>query len=140
VGQTQQKSGLVRKAVPPLPDEDAEAVIPAHTHRMIPGPLNSSRVRFQKGSTGITLSASLEKGRHNEYVLRARRGQTMQVTLDAEQPDVAFRIFMDNSDISGERRSWTGTLPRHADYHVVVYLKQQSGVQSTGYTVTISIP
>jgi hypothetical protein len=138
--QGSQKAGLVRKPIPPLPDEDADAVIPAHTHRMIPGPLNSSRVRFQKGSTGITLSASLEKGRHNEYVLRARRGQTMQVTLDTEQPDAAFRVFLDNSDISGERRSWTGTLPRYADYHVVVYLKQQAAAQTAGYTITIGIP
>jgi hypothetical protein len=137
---TKKQADLVRKPVAPMPDDDGDAVIPVHTHRMIPGPLNSSRVRFQKGSTGVTLSASLEKGRHNEYVLRARRGQTMQVTLDTEQQDVAFRVFLDNSDISGERRNWSGKLPRYGDYHIVVYLNQSSSAQSAGYTVTIGIP
>ncbi len=134
-----QQANLLRKPVQPLPDEGADAGIPVHTHRMIPGPLNSSRVRFQDGSTGVTLSASLQKGRHNEYVLRARRGQSMSVTLDTESADVSFRVFLDNSDISGERRSWTGNLPRYGDYHVVVYIHPKSATQSAGCTVTIGI-
>ena len=106
---------------------------------MLPGSLTSSRVQFKKGSTGVTVSAQLEKGRHSEYVLRARRGQSMSVNLDTEQPDVHFRVFLDNSDISGERRSWTGSLPRYADYHIVVYLHSKATVQSSGFTVTIGI-
>ena len=132
-------SPVMRKPVQPVADEDADAVIPAHTHGMIPGPLSSSRVRFQKGSTGVTVSAQLGRGRHNEYVLRARRSQSMSVNLDSDQSDAHFRVFLDNSDISGERRSWTGTLPRYADYHIVVYIHPKSAAQSAGYTVTIGI-
>ena len=110
--------------------------IPAHTHRMLPGSVRSARVQFQKGSNGVTLTAQAGKGAHQEYVLRARRGQGMNVTLDSENPDVYFRIFLNDGDISGERRSWSGTLPRYGDYHVVVYVK---GAQAAGFTITIGI-
>jgi hypothetical protein len=136
---TQENPRLIRKPVRQPVSEEDDSIIPPHTHRMIPGPLNSSRVRFQKGSTGITLSARLEKGRHNEYVLRARRGQTMSITLDSEQTEVAFRVFLDDNDISGERRSWSGALPRYGDYHVVVYIRQTSALTAAGYTITIGI-
>jgi len=130
---------VVQKAVQQPVNEDVDAIIPVHTHKIIPGTINSNRVRFQKGSTGVTLSARVQDGRHEEYVLRARRGQTMSVTLSSEVSDVFFRVFLDDGDISGERRSWSGSLPRYGDYHVVVYIRRGSAIKEAGFTISVSI-
>jgi hypothetical protein len=107
---------------------------------MLPGTLSSHRIRFQKGSTGATLSASVRKGHHKEYVLRARRGQHMSVTLQTSHPDVHFRVFLNDGDISGQRRNWGGALPRSEDYHIVVYVRQDSRSTDEGaYTITMGI-
>jgi hypothetical protein len=107
---------------------------------MLPGTLSSHRIRFQKGSSGAKLSASVRKGRHKEYVLRARRGQTMSVTLQTDDPNTYFRVFLSDGDISGQRRSWSGSLPRYADYHIVVYVRSEAaGNTEAAYTVSMSI-
>ena len=131
-------------APPPLPPPAVvpadEVLIEAHTHAMLPGSLSSHRIRFQKGNSGTTLSASVRKGRHKEYVLRARRGQKMSVTLQTDDAQVYFRVFLNDGDISGQRRAWTGTLPRYDDYHIVVYRRSDArGDAPASYTVSMSI-
>ncbi|PLX26393.1 MAG: hypothetical protein C0600_10945 [Ignavibacteria bacterium] len=107
---------------------------------MLPGELSSHRIRFQKGNTGATLSASVKKGRHMEYVLRARRGQNMSVSLQTSDPNTYFRVFLNDGDISGQRRNWSGTLPRYEDYHIVVYLRSDAPRNAEGaYTITMSV-
>ena len=117
-----------------------EVLIEPHSHAMLPGKLSSHRIRFQEGHTGATLSASVRKGSHNEYVLRARRGQRMSATLQSDSPDVFFRVFLNDGDISGRRRSWSGTLPRTADYHIVVYIRlDAAGGTRAAYTISMGI-
>jgi hypothetical protein len=134
---------MVKKASPPAEiagADDADAFIETHVHAMLPGTLNIHRMRFQKGSTSASYSTEVSKGKHEEYVLRARRDQRMGISLQCENSDVYFRVFLRDGDISGQRRSWNGTLPRYGDYHVVVYLK--NGSRSTGEvpcTLTVSI-
>jgi hypothetical protein len=121
-------------------DVDGDAAVAPHTHAMIPGELRSYRLLFPKGSTSAGVDAAVRKGQHIEYVLRARREQRMEVTLGTEHPDVYFRVFLRDGDISGQRRSWTGTIPRYGDYHVVVYVR--GGAAANGefpYNLTVSI-
>lgn len=129
--------------VPPaivLAPDDEDGYIEPHTHSMIPGKLNSRRLRFQPGSRSASLEAQVIKGQHQEYVLRARREQQMSVSLDSRNPDIFFRVFLRNGDISGQRRIWTGVLPRYGDYHVVVYLRPDVTVSgSIPFALTISI-
>ena len=118
----------------------ADAVIPVHTHALVPGTVKSHRVLFPKGSTSAALGAQVGKGTHQEYVLRARRGQRMSVTLQSENADIAFRVFLRDGDISGKRRSWNGTLPRYGDYHVLVYQRPDAAAKGTvPFTLTIGI-
>ncbi|MBN1446569.1 MAG: hypothetical protein JXA28_01460 [Bacteroidetes bacterium] len=125
---------------PPAVVPADEILIEPHTHAMLPGTLSSHRIRFQKGSSGATLSASVRKGHHKEYVLRARQGQRMSVTLQTTHPDVHFRVFLNDGDISGQRRSWSGSLPRSEDYHIVVYVRQDSrSTDEAVYTITMGI-
>ncbi len=127
-------------APPPAPVPVDEILIEKHTHAMLPGELSSHRIRFQKGNTGATLSASVKKGRHMEYVLRARRGQNMSVSLQTSDPNTYFRVFLNDGDISGQRRNWSGTLPRYEDYHIVVYLRSDAPRNAEGaYTITMSV-
>jgi hypothetical protein len=142
------------KTQPPPPKKEAApasmpppAVVPAdeiliepHSHAMLPGTLSSHRIRFQKGNTGATLSASVRKGHHKEYVLRAKRGQKMNVSLQSDDPNVVFRVFLNDGDISGQRRAWSGSLPRYDDYHIVVYRKSDARGDAAGaYTISMSI-
>lgn len=107
---------------------------------MVPGRIVSQRLRFPKGSTSASLGARVGKDAHREYVLRARRGQRMHVALESESPDISFRIFLRDGDISGKRRVWNGTLPRYGDYHVLVYLKSDAaGKREQPFSLTIGI-
>jgi len=134
------KKDVAPPAPPPAAVPADQILIAAHTHVMLPGTLSSHRIRFQKGSTGATLSASVRKGKHKEYVLRARRGQKMTVSLQTDDPNVYFRVFLDDGDISGQRRAWTGSLPRYDDYHIVVYRRSDARGDAAGaYTVSMSI-
>ncbi|MCB2203373.1 hypothetical protein KQI65_01385 [bacterium] len=134
----------VEKTPPPMPPP---AIVPAdeilidpHTHAMLPGTLSSHRIRFQKGNTGASLSAGVSKGKHKEYVLRANRGQKMTVTLQSDDPQVFFRVFLHDGDISGQRRAWSGTLPRYDDYHIVVYRRSDAkGSGSAAYTISMGV-
>jgi len=133
-------SGARTSSPPPAVVPADEVLIEPHTHAMLPGKLSSHRIRFQKGYTGATLSASVRTRSHKEYVLRAQRGQRMSATLSTDSPDVFFRVFLDDGDISGRRRNWSGTLPRTADYHIVVYVRLDAkrGTEA-GYTISMSI-
>ncbi|MBE0642583.1 MAG: hypothetical protein IH600_00715 [Bacteroidetes bacterium] len=135
-----------KKVAPPAPPAefaktgDADAYIEAHTHAILPGALITHRIRFQKGSTSASLSTRLKKGTNEEYVLRARRNQRMSVTVQSPNADVYFRVFLRDGDISGQRRAWSGSLPRYGDYHVVVYLRGGAVVNGdVPCTLTISI-
>lgn len=138
---TQQRtSPSVPGAPPPAPVPADEILIEKHTHAMLPGQLSSHRIRFQKGNTGATLSAAVKKGRHMEYVLRARRGQRMSVSMQTSDPHAYFRVFLKDGDISGQRRNWSGTLPRYDDYHIVVYLRTEAPRNAeAAYTITMSV-
>lgn len=64
----------------------------------------------------------------------------MTVAMQAENSDMAFRIFLRDGDISGKRRVWEGRLPRSGDYHLLVYLPTKPA--STGeqaFTLTVGI-
>jgi len=131
---------------PPAPpaefarEGDGNAAIERHTHDMIPGELRSHRLLFRKGSTSAAVNAVVRKGQNVEYVLRARREQRMEVKLGTDNPDVYFRVFLRDGDISGQRRSWTGTIPRYGDYHVVVYVRGGAAVKGElPYNLTVSI-
>jgi hypothetical protein len=152
--QTTQTRKTTPKTPPPPPQREdtpppmpPPAVVPAdeiliepHSHAMLPGTLSSHRIRFQKGNTGATLSASVRKGQHKEYVLRAKRGQKMSVSLQSNDANVVFRVFLNDGDISGQRRAWSGSLPRYDDYHVVVYRKRDApGDAAAAYTISMSI-
>jgi hypothetical protein len=84
--------------------------------------------------------SAVAKGHHAEYVLHAREGQTMNVTLQSDNSDLSFRIFLRNGDISGKRRAWSGTLPRTGDYHVLVYQRPDApGGKDVPFTLTVGI-
>ena len=107
---------------------------------MVPGNLTSQRLRFPKGSTNASVRSAVAKGKHLEYVLHAREGQTMNVSLQSDNSDLSFRIFLRNGDISGKRRAWSGTLPRTGDYHVLVYLRSDAqGGKDLPFTLTVGI-
>lgn len=83
-------------------------------------------VHFSPGNDNSFMSSSITGAQYHDYILNARRGQTMTVSLITDGT-VYFNILppgssraLYNSSVSGN--DGTVTLPRSGDYTVRVYL------------------
>lgn len=105
-------------------------------------------VHFPAGSSGTTLTGSITGREYFDYVLGARKGQTMNVSLDVGRTDgdgvVYFNILPPGSN--GEAifvgsmapdRTASVTLPTSGDYRIRLYLMGND--RDTGKTVSYSL-
>ncbi|MCB1377302.1 MAG: hypothetical protein KDK89_02860 [Alphaproteobacteria bacterium] len=91
----------------------------------------TERVKFEKGSTGATIRGKI-KGRDGMlYMIGAKAGQFMTVSLDTKSTSTYFNVFAPGdkpgestalfaSDRDGD--SFNGELPASGDYTIQVYL------------------
>ncbi|MDM0044447.1 hypothetical protein QTH91_08155 [Variovorax dokdonensis] len=118
----------------------------AHAQSVIP----SSQLVFKKGSSGTSVVGTL-RGRSIEtrdYVLAAKAGQIMTVSLATTSSSTSFNVLPPGS--SGEaifvgeltgQRAWTGELPDDGNYVIRVYLNRAAGRQgvSSNYKLIVSL-
>jgi len=99
-----------------------------------------SRVQFARGAISARVPGYVLYGNVNEYVLGARGGQTMTVSVNAVSGTVGLSIVgADGSPIkryqNGPVDSWSGVLPATQDYYLEIF-----GLgNSTSYTLDITI-
>ena len=99
-----------------------------------------SRVQFARGAISARIPGYVLYGNVNEYVLGARGGQTMTVSVNAVSGTVGLTIVgADGSPIkryqNGPVDSWSGVLPATQDYYLEIF-----GLgNSTSYTLDITI-
>lgn len=103
-------------------------------------------VHFKKGSSQATIQGQI-KGRETiDYVLGARAGQTMTVTLKTKHTALYFNVLPPGSEeaifvgqTSGSH--FEGKLPKDGDYRVRVYLVRAAARrdESAKYTLTVKI-
>ena len=109
----------------------------------------STQLKFPKGSTGTSVKGQV-KGPDNDardYVLRARAGQAMSVSLSSSSTSIYFNVLAPGSQealFAGQRMggsSWSGKLPADGDYTVRVYLNRAAARQgkSASYTLKVSV-
>jgi hypothetical protein len=102
------------------------------------------RVKFEKGTSSVTIKGQLKGDETVDYVLRAGAGQTLSVTfktshganyynvLPPESTDAAMFIGQFGGDFKG-------ILPTDGDYTIRVYLMRSAARrnESSDYTLTI---
>jgi hypothetical protein len=99
-----------------------------------------TRVRFAKGTTSKTYRGSVSHS-INTYVVKARKGQTMSVTVSSSDGEALFSITQqpapdtDPVELTHDRKRWSGTLANSDDYYISVGAARSVAA----YTVTITV-
>jgi hypothetical protein len=108
--------------------------------------IRRERVRFAAGSSGATIRDSLRGYETVDYVLSAREGQTMRVTLSSSNPSTYFNILppdgseaLFNGSIDGN--SYDEDLDDSGDYVIRVYLMRNAARRNEAarYRLDVSI-
>ncbi len=86
----------------------------------------TQRVRFPRGRTTAVLKGAVVRGTQNQYILGARRGQTMIVHITSRENNAVFVILgpngtaLDGAEEGTDTKDWTGQLPLSGDYSIWV--------------------
>jgi hypothetical protein len=100
------------------------------------------QVHFRAGETGAAVKGSIKGHEIVDYVLGARKGQTMVVALEASNGSAYFNVTAPGADealfigsTSGNR--YEGTLPASGEYTVRLYLMRSAARRGETATYTI---
>jgi hypothetical protein len=100
----------------------------------------ATRITFPSGGTSATVSGKLATGAPVRYMLRARTGQTMEVTPAYPTPGLPYAIWGANGVLLrsfGETWGpWRGALPSSQDYYIEVL----SPTSPNPYRIAVTIP
>lgn len=102
------------------------------------------RVRFAAGASSATLRGSLKGDETVDYVLAARAGQSMRVTLKTSNAANHFNVLPPGSEAAiamGENtgNEWSGALPADGDYRIRVFLMRSAARRNETATYTLSV-
>jgi hypothetical protein len=94
--------------------------------------LRTQRVQFKPGASSATRQGSIKGYQTVDYVLNARKGQTMNVSMATKHGATYFNILapgetevaMFNGSINGNQ--YEGTLPQSGDYRIRVYMMRSA--------------
>ena len=95
------------------------------------------RVRFERGRTSTIIKDAVVRGTRDNYILGARRGQTLIVHITSAEDNAVFDIYQrdDETRLSEEATDWEGELPDTGDYVISV-----GGTRgNASYTLEITI-
>ena len=108
--------------------------------------IRTERVQFAKGASSKTITGSIKGDASVDYVVGARAGQTMSVSLKPGNPSNYFNVLPPGSDTalfvgSSSGNTYSGRLPANGDYRVRVYLMRNAARrnEAANYTLTIGV-
>jgi hypothetical protein len=85
------------------------------------------RIRFAPGHSSAQVKSSVLRGERNEYVLTAKAGQRMILSIRSLEKNAAFTVYPPGSarplpatEEERDATTWTGKLPKHGDYVISV--------------------
>jgi hypothetical protein len=124
----------------------AMTLIAMCSHAAFADGIKKEAVRFRAGATSAMLHGSLIGDETIDYVLGAREGQTMHVTIKTDNGANYFNVLPPKSEAalaigSTLGNEWSGTLPVDGDYTVRVYLMRSAARRNekASYTLTVGI-
>ena len=88
----------------------------------------SQRVSFPKGSSGTTINIKVPAGEGRRYIVGARAGQTLDVSINTYKADVGL---LGDYQTKQNTNGFTAVLPDNGDYTVEVTNYQDSAVDVT---------
>ena len=113
---------------------------------------DTARVQFQAGATGATINGTIVGDEYRDYVLGARAGQTMVVSLDVTATNGNGSAFFNilpagqdfpalyNGSMDDDGRAEV-TLPESGDWAIRVYLmgNDRDAGRTVGYSIEVSM-
>ena len=108
--------------------------------------IRTERVQFKKGADGATIKNTIKGYESVDYLLGAKAGQTMRVTLKTNNGANYFNVLPPGSNAAiaigaNLGNEWTGTLPVDGDYTVRIYLMRSAARrnETANYTLSVGI-
>lgn len=117
---------------------------PASAHAQAP---TTQRVKFQPGASSATLNGTIKGYQSIDYVVGAREGQSMNVSLATKNTSAYFNVLAPGEqDVaffigSTEGNQYEGTLPKSGDYKIRVYMMRSAARrnETANYRLEIAI-
>lgn len=108
--------------------------------------IRKERVQFKKGATTAAIKSRIKGYETVDYLLGAKAGQIMLVTLQTNNGANYFNVLPPGSEAaiaigSNLDNKWTGALPVDGDYTVRVYLMRSAARrnETANYTLSVGI-
>jgi hypothetical protein len=110
--------------------------------------IRQQTVQFAKGASSATVKARIKGGQTVDYVVRAKAGQTMTVSLVTSNPSNYFNVLPPGSnDVAlfvssdGSSNRWSGALSADGAYKIRVYLMRNAARrgESANYTLSVGV-
>jgi len=109
--------------------------------------IRKERVQFKKGTTTATIKGHIKGYETVDYLLGAKAGQHMNVSLATKHGATYFNILapgenevaMFNASVS--QNQYEGALPASGDYKIRVYMMRSAArrIEAASYTLTVGI-
>ena len=106
----------------------------------------TERVQFARGASSATLQGNVHGYDSVDYVVGARRGQTLTVNMRTTNASAYFNVLPPGGgdaalDGAANVVNWRGALPASGDYVVRVYLMRNPARRDehANYTLTIGV-
>lgn len=109
--------------------------------------IRKERVQFKKGATTATIKGHIKGYETVDYLLGAKAGQHMNVSLATKHGATYFNILapgenevaMFNASVS--QNQYEGALPASGDYKIRVYMMRSAArrIEAASYTLTVGI-
>ena len=100
----------------------------------------ATRITFLSGATVGVVSAPIQPGQYQSYVLDAFQGQPMFVYVGSLNNDVTVSIKAENGasllDAAAHQISWQGSLPQTGNYYLTVH----AGASTENFSLTVTLP
>ena len=77
----------------------------------------TERVKFDKGSTGTTVKMTIPADEGKHYVVGARAGQILDVSVNTDKASVRL---LDDAETTDKTNGFSATLPKNGDYTIEV--------------------
>ncbi len=103
----------------------------------------TKRVSFKKGQMATTVAGTLPNTlESHEYIVRARKGQTIRLRLHATRLSIGFYTMSPSNAMVEEEtflKDYTGELGESGDYHIFVYTTKGAGKYSLEIQIAMDI-
>jgi uncharacterized membrane protein len=81
----------------------------------------TQRIRFARGASSAVVEDAVVRGTRDIYLLSARAGQKMTVSITSVEKNAVFDIIAPNQKmIKQEATNWSAKLPTNGEYRIVV--------------------